>query len=105
MAKKRERTARRAMERDAEKLARARERVAATEPGGAPERPIELSSASQVEGRATSLRCLRCEGELKLREHRAIVHPVGGSLREVELRCAPCGHPRLVWFRVGPVLN
>lgn len=103
--KKRERTKRREALRDLEKLAEAREKLAALEPGGAPERPIEVSSASQVEVRATALPCLRCDGALRLVEHRSLVHPRAGALREVELSCRVCGARRLVWLRVGPLLS
>ena len=70
--KKRERSKRREVMRDLEKLAATREKLAALEPGGGPERPLEVSSASQVEVRATGLACLRCDGALRLVEHRSV---------------------------------
>lgn len=103
--KKRERTLRRELERSHEKLAHARQKLAALEPGGSPERPAAVESASQIEGRAEQLECLRCGGALKVKEHRAIVHPRAGSLREIELRCPACGKARLAYFRVGASLH
>jgi hypothetical protein len=102
---KRERTKRREVMRGLEKLADAREKLAALEPGGTPERPLEVESASQIEIRAQALPCLRCEGELKLHEHRSIVHAKGGPLREIELVCKTCSAHRLVWYRVGKLLS
>jgi hypothetical protein len=65
------RAARREAERAAVKLARERERLAALEPGGAPERPIDLTSASEVEITARSMPCPRCGGEVRVDEHTA----------------------------------
>ena len=45
---KRSRTERREREREAKKLAEARVKLAALEPGGAPDRPVEVTSASGV---------------------------------------------------------
>jgi hypothetical protein len=103
--KKRERTTRRLLERDAEKLARAREKLAALEEGGSPERPAEVGSASQIEGRASQLECLACGELLKVKEHRAISHPTAGALRELELGCPRCRRRRVAYYRVGPRLN
>lgn len=103
--KKRERTKRREVLRGLGKLAAAREKLAALEVGGSPERSFEVDSASQIEGRAETLSCLRCEGPLKLREHRSVVHPRAGGLRELELACKTCGRTRLVWYRVGKLLS
>jgi hypothetical protein len=104
MAKRRPsaRTERRERERAAEKLVRDRERLARLEPGGAPERPIPVDSASQIEPHAVSMGCLRCEGDLRVDEH-AAVSVDGASLRRVTLLCARCGSRRDVWFaiRVG----
>ena len=101
--KPRARTARREAERDAQKLADARTRLAFLEPGGAPERPIDVTSASQVEPRVESLSCPRCEGRLRVDEHRAgSVH--GELLREVIAKCRACGAARTVWMRVRPPL-
>lgn len=102
--KKRERTLRREAERDAEKLGDARERLAALEPGGSPERPIRVESASQVELRVESLRCPRCDGELRVNEHAAKTIR-GLALREVDARCKRCAHRRDVWLVIARDLH
>jgi hypothetical protein len=99
----RARAERRAQARAQEKLARDRERLARLEPGGTPERPIDLESASQVEVHARALRCLRCDGDLRLDEHLApAVH--GQRLRLARVSCPRCGSGREVWFRLAPAL-
>lgn len=100
MKKKRERTARRENERDLDKLTDARMKLAALEVGGAPERPMDVDSASQIEGRAEALLCFRCEHPLKIEEHRALHHPSSGSVRELALRCPTCGTKRNAYYRV-----
>jgi len=73
-------------------------------PGGAPEQPLRVTSASVVEVRARSTRCLVCDGELELRAH--VSEAEGpGDLRRVELACRACGRPRRLWFRVEPTLG
>jgi hypothetical protein len=104
MSKKRERTTRREAERAAEKLADARERLAALEPGGSWERPIRVESASQVEIRVESMHCPRCDGELRVKEHAARVVS-GQSLRVVDAQCKRCGHRREVWLVIASDLN
>lgn len=99
MTRKRPRTERREQARAQEKLARDREKLARLEAGGSPERPIVLESASQVEVHARSLRCTRCDGELRVDEHVARV--VGGQrLRLARLSCPMCGARRDAWFRL-----
>ena len=95
----RPRTLRRADERAALSLADDRERLFQLEPGGTPERPIEVSSASVVEAQALSMPCPRCAGVHDLVEHVAITK---GSvrLREVRLACRQCGSRRSVFFRL-----
>lgn len=101
--KKRPRTERREAERSASKLADARERLAKLEPGGTIELPITVPTASVIETRAVSLRCLRCEGELKVDEH-VVVR--GSGVRDVRLACRACGTRRSVYFKiVEPVLH
>jgi len=108
MAKKRPeraRTARRAQARQLEKIATQRERLFSLEPGGTPERPIEVSSASLVEPRAAALHCPRCDEPLRVEAHNA-PSSEGMRLREAVVRCARCGQSRSVWFRLtGPALN
>jgi hypothetical protein len=103
MAKRRARTERREQERAMEKLARDREKLARVEAGGSPERPIAPESASQVEVHARSLRCVRCDDELRLDEH--LARSVGEQrLRLVRLTCPSCGARREAWFRIAPAL-
>ncbi len=103
MKKKRPRTERRVRERDARKLVRDREKLATFEPGGAPERAIEVSSASVVDVRARSLPCPQCGGSLRLHEQTA--EAIGGtSLRAARMSCEVCGAPRVFWFRIVPAL-
>jgi hypothetical protein len=79
----------------------ARERLAAHEPGGRPSRPVEVESASQVEARALSMPCLRCDGPYRLDEHTA--ERFGERyLRVLRMHCGHCGAQRTVYFRVAP---
>lgn len=102
---KRARTERREAARDAEKIARARLKLAALEPGGAPDRPIEVTSASTIEPHASSMPCAAC-GALGARidEHVAVTLPGERRLRVVHVRCQRCGTRREVFFRIGTVL-
>ncbi len=101
----RARTARRAALRAADKLAAQRERLFSLEPGGTPERPIEIESPSVVELRASALACPRCEVAFRVEAHRAPSSP-GMRLRQAEVVCPRCGAHRSIWFRlVGPSLN
>lgn len=101
MAKKpkRPRALRRAAARAAQKLARDRERLAALEAGGSPERPLEVPSASVVESRAVDLGCLHCEGPPRVEAHDA-VDVDDRVLRRVRLKCPKCGADREVWVRI-----
>jgi hypothetical protein len=107
MAKKKlsARAARRAQDRTTEKLGRDLERLAQLAPGGSPERPIALDSASQVEVTARSTPCPRCQGALRVEEHTA--ETLGGArLRVARVVCAACGARRALYFRLaGDALN
>jgi endogenous inhibitor of DNA gyrase (YacG/DUF329 family) len=101
----RARTARRAALRASDKLARQRERLLLLEPGGTPERPIDVESASVVEPRAAALSCPRCQVAVRVEAHRAPSSP-GMRLREAEVSCPRCGQRRSIWFRLaGETLN
>ena len=93
---KRPRTERRIAERDAKKLVRDREKLAALLPGGAREHPIAVTSSAVIELRVTNLPCAQCEGPYRVLEHNA----PGPGLREVLVRCQQCGAPRTLWFRI-----
>jgi DNA-directed RNA polymerase subunit RPC12/RpoP len=76
-----------------------RARLARLEPGGAPERPIDVSSASLVEVHARSLPCTRCGAEVRVEAHDAPVVD-GRALRVAKTVCPMCGARRAVWFRI-----
>ena len=99
------RAARREGERAAVKLADAGAKLARLEPGGSPENPIELESASLVEPHASSLPCARCGGNLRVEEHTAQTID-GARLRVARLRCVQCGSPRIVYVHlISPLPN
>lgn len=113
---KRARTERREAEREAVKLARSRMKLAALEPGGAPDRPIEVTSASIIEPHASSMPCAACGAQgLRVDEHVAVTladegggpggsTPTARRLRVVHVNCQRCGTRREVFFRIGTVL-
>jgi hypothetical protein len=98
---KRARTERREAARAAEKIARQREKLAVLEPGGAPERPIDVATAAVIEPQARSMPCLRCgaEGVARIEEHEARAIE-DRRLRLVRLACGRCGAARVVYFRI-----
>jgi hypothetical protein len=101
----RTRTLRRAVGRASDKLASQRDRLFLLEPGGAPERPIEISSPALVEPKARGLSCPRCEVPFHVEAHRAPT-AFGVRLREAQVYCPRCGVRRSLWFRlVGPAHN
>lgn len=114
MSKKRARTERREAQRAAVKLAEARTKLARLQAGGAPDRPIEVTSASVVEVHAAGLPCAACGAEgTRVEEHVAIT--VGGDaaglpegtsrhLRVARVRCPRCNVTRDVYFRIGTTL-
>ena len=82
-----------------------REKLRLLEPGGSPERPLEVSSASVVEARAEAERCFRCEVAMRAEEHTAR-ETRSGLVRAVRLRCPRCGAPREIFLRITtPSLN
>jgi hypothetical protein len=101
----RQRTLERALRRSSDKLATHRERLFQLEPGSTPEHPIEISSPTLVEPKATALLCPRCELPFRVEAHRA-PSVAGMRLREAEVSCSRCGARRSLWFRLmGPTLN
>jgi predicted RNA-binding Zn-ribbon protein involved in translation (DUF1610 family) len=98
--KKRTRTERRADERQARKWVRERQKLAALEPGGARDRPIEVISSAVIPVRARSLPCPLCGGALALLEETAR----SATLRAAEVRCQRCGVARAIWFVIRPPL-
>ena len=95
---KRPRTERRIAERDARKLVRDRERLAALSLGGARDHPIPVTSSAVIEVRVTGMACPQCEGPYRVLEHNAPASTLG--LREVLVRCQQCGTSRTLWFRI-----
>lgn len=75
------------------------ERLARLQPGGAPDRPLEIASPAQVEVIAERTPCPLCGATLALREH-AQETVSGERLRVARLACTSCGVPRAVWFRL-----
>jgi hypothetical protein len=100
MAKRptRARTERRIEERRQADLARDREKVARLEPGGGPERPIAVTSASVVEPSARATPCPLCGGALRVDEHAA-----AEGLRVVRATCVRCGVARKIYFRLAQI--
>jgi hypothetical protein len=89
--------------RSSQKLAGRREKLAILEPGGAPERPIDVTTASVIEPHARALPCVRCgEGGGRTLEHEARVID-GRRLRVVRTACPRCGAQRDVYFRIVEV--
>lgn len=98
---RRARTERREAERDARKLARARMKLAALEPGGAPDRPIDVTSASVIEVHAKSTPCAACGHDgVRVEEHEA-----KEGLRVVRVLCPRCGTRRDVFYRIASPLS
>jgi hypothetical protein len=85
---------------DAAAEAARREELSRTEPGGAPDRPIDVVSPSEVEVRARSIPCSRCGGDVRLEEHLAVTID-GRRLRAARVGCAYCGFSRAVYFRIA----
>jgi hypothetical protein len=102
------RTERREVERAAVKLAEARLKLALLEPGGSPERPIEVTSASIVEPHAAGLACAACGGSTRVEEHAAVTssdaNGISRSLRVAHVRCTRCSVERDIFFRLGTTL-
>jgi hypothetical protein len=103
--KKRPRAQRRAQERDLGKMTRDIERLSLLEPGGAPERAIEITSPAEVEVFVRSAVCPRCRGSVRLDDHAAETH-AGVRLRVAYVACSACGAKRRIYLRLaGSQLN
>lgn len=101
----RPRTEERERARQRDKLYQARLKLALLEPGGSIDRPLDVSSASVVEGRAEAEPCLRCNQPLRVADHATAESP-NGLVRKVKLRCRECGASRELFVRiVGSYLN
>lgn len=101
---KRSRTERREREREAVKLAKARLKLASLEAGGAPDRPIEVTSASTIEVHASSMPCASC-GEHGVRVEEHVARTIDERrLRIARLACPRCGVRRDVYYRIASSL-
>jgi hypothetical protein len=100
---RRPRAQRRADSRRDAKVVRDRERLAALEPGGTPERPIEVTTASLVEPKARATPCPICSDSVRVTDHTASTIS-GVPLRLAHVFCPMCGHARVVYFAVRPPL-
>jgi hypothetical protein len=98
--KKPPRAQRRLDERAARKLVRDRQKLALAEPGGAPERPIEVISSSVIPVRARATPCPLCAGSLNLDEEIAL----DARLRAAVMTCRRCGVSRRLYFTL-PTTN
>ncbi|MFO0549935.1 MAG: hypothetical protein U0271_16190 [Polyangiaceae bacterium] len=97
----RARTVERANTRAHEKLVETVVKLDALEVGGSPERPIEVTSASEVEVTAESKPCPVCGDSLRAVEHDVIEHE-GARLRRVRVVCRMCHARWERFFRLGP---
>ena len=97
----RPRRAARAAARALRKQVRRTETLAGKLPGASPDHPLDVTSASVVEGAARATPCVQCGGDLELRGDRATSTP-RGVLREIALACRRCHAPRTLWFRIVP---
>jgi hypothetical protein len=94
------RAARRQADRDVQKLMRDRTRLAALEKGGAPDRPIQVASASEVEIAARGVPCIQCGGIVRVDEH--LAETIGAErLRVAHVACPACGTKRSLYYRIG----
>jgi hypothetical protein len=95
----RARTELRKLERGRHKLALAQRKLLLLEPGGSPERPLEVDSAAVIERRAESFTCPDSSQPLRAIEHESLEH-AGELLRAVALACRGCGAPLRLYFRI-----
>lgn len=93
------RSERREQDRAQVKLGKDLERLWKLGPGGTPERPIAVTSPSEVEVIARSTRCPICQGELRLQEH--VAETLGPlRLRVARAACVLCRAPRSIYFQL-----
>jgi hypothetical protein len=96
-ASRKPRAQRRAEGRRDAKIVRERERLATLEPGGTPQRPIEVVTAALVEPKARSIPCPVCRASVRVADHTACTVD-GVPLRLAHVACPMCGHARVVYF-------
>ena len=86
--------------RAAEKLVRQRQRLALLESGGAPDHPINVTTAAVIEPHARAQPCLKCEERASRVEAHDASEAGGLHLRVVRLGCPRCGTTRTLYFRI-----
>ena len=96
----RKRAARRAADREQEKLARDLAKLAAASPGGSPARPIVVVSPSEVEVHAEGMPCATCRSRVRVAEHVAVTI-AGVRLRVARVVCSFCRAERMVYFQLA----
>ena len=103
--KKRDRTVRRENDRAVKKDLSARLALAKLEPGGAPSRPLVVTTASLVEPSARAKPCVACGESVRVADHTAETRE-GRSVRVAHLECPMCGLRRELFFVIEePLLN
>jgi len=75
------------------------EKETAAAPGGRPDRPVVVTSASVVEGVATREPCVMCGQPVYVEEHAVETHG-DDRLRAVRVGCRFCEHQRLLYVRI-----
>jgi hypothetical protein len=100
MMAKRARTLRRETARRSEKLTRDVDRLAKLERGGAADRPLMITSPSEVEVYASDTRCPLCQGAYDYLDHTAETIE-GARLRVLRVKCRQCGTPRSYYFQLS----
>jgi hypothetical protein len=77
----------------------------ADRPGGAPDRPLRVASAAEIEPRAQREPCPWCAGNLHVAAHEVQEHQPE-LLRRVTSKCGTCGRTLVTWFHVDtPLVN
>ena len=76
-----------------------RMREAELGPGGGPDHPIEISTPSLVESKASGFHCPYCQFEMRVDAHLATDHK-GDRLRVAELQCTRCEYRRNMYFQI-----
>jgi hypothetical protein len=100
----RKRTEIRSAQRDAVKDAKHRLKLASLELGGAPERPIRVSSASVVEPHVESMPCVICGSKMRVTSHE-VLHLKGEVIRHITSMCVQCGIARPLYLVASALLN
>ena len=101
----RSRAVRREADREAEKLRRDVSKLVELSPGGSPERPVQLASASQVEVEALAGPCPFCGERLRLEGPHEVESHGGERLRVARLVCGACRARLSRYYRLGATLN